>query len=395
MSFASSSLTQISVIPEATWGETPTTGTPVNKRFTGESLSFNLTKSTSNEINPSRQISSLIPTKAETSGGLSIELSLREYDDLLEGVLMDTWSHLGTNGSSAPALASFSNNTITFDSAPTGNDALSRLAVGQWFRVSGNGLGAGNTGIFKVAARTSTSITVAGTPFTVDATSKNITLHSSVLTHGVTRKTFSIEKYYPEAGQYFIYRGMQASKLSLNLESGSIINGSIDFVGSTSVLGSSSFMPGAADASQTGDSLNAVTGVQSVLIDGQPIRTAFSTEIKSFKFDYDNKLQGLDAVGFLGNADVMAGRIDLKGSMEVYFANGQLYNDFINSVSHSLEFVVKDPKTGEGYIFEFPRIELSSAKAPATAIDQPVMLSTEWQALEHPTRHKSMVMYRV
>lgn len=397
MSFASSSLTQLSAIKETTWGETPVVGTPRFRRFTGESLAFALTKDTSKEINPSRQVSSLIPTKAEVSGGLSIELSLKEHDDFMESAMMDTWSFYGTNGISTAALASFSASTITFDSAPTGADALTNLAVGQWFRIvdPGTALPATNKGIFQVQSRTATSITVAGTPFTVDAVSKLVRISSAKLTHGITRSSYSIEKYHPEANQYFVFRGMQVAKFGLRIESGSIVNGSIDFMGSTSANGGSTFMPGAATDAFTGDSLNAVTGVMSVLMDGTPIRTLMQTEIKSFSFDFDNKLQGLEAVGFLGNADVMAGRIDLKGSLQVYFANGQLYNDFINSVAHSLTFVLKDPKTGEGYVLEFPRIELSDAKTNAQNLDQPVMLETTWQALEHPTLHKSMFIYRV
>lgn len=397
MSFASSSLTQLSAIKETTWGETPVVGTPRFRRFTGESLAFALTKDTSKEINPSRQVSSLIPTKAEVSGGLSIELSLKEHDDFMESAMMDTWSFYGTNGISTAALASFTANTLTFDSAPTGADALTNLAVGQWFRIvdPGTALPAANKGIFQVQARTATSITVAGTPFTVDAVSKLVRISSAKLTHGITRSSYSIEKYHPEANQYFVFRGMQVAKFGLRIESGSIVNGSIDFMGSTSANGGSTFMPGAATDAFTGDSLNAVTGVMSVLMDGTPIRTLMQTEIKSFSFDFDNKLQGLEAVGFLGNADVMAGRIDLKGSLQVYFANGQLYNDFINSVAHSLTFVLKDPKTGEGYVLEFPRIELSDAKTNAQNLDQPVMLETTWQALEHPTLHKSMFIYRV
>lgn len=397
MSFASSSLTQLSAIKETTWGETPAVGTPRFRRFTGESLAFALTKDTSKEINPSRQVSSLIPTKAEVSGGLSIELSLKEHDDFMESAMMDAWSFYGTNGISTAALASFTANTLTFDSAPTGADALTNLAVGQWFRIvdPGTALPAANKGIFQVQARTATSITVAGTPFTADAVSKLVRISSAKLTHGITRSSYSIEKYHPEANQYFVFRGMQVAKFGLRIESGSIVNGSIDFMGSTSANGGSSFMPGAATDAFTGDSLNAVTGVMSVLMDGTPIRTLMQTEIKSFSFDFDNKLQGLEAVGFLGNADVMAGRIDLKGSLQVYFANGQLYNDFINSVAHSLTFVLKDPKTGEGYVLEFPRIELADAKTNAQNLDQPVMLETTWQALEHPTLHKSMFIYRV
>ncbi len=397
MSFASSSLTQLSAIKETTWGETPVVGTPRFRRFTGESLAFALTKDTSKEINPSRQVSSLIPTKAEVSGGLSIELSLKEHDDFMESAMMDAWSFYGTNGISTAALASFTANTLTFDSAPTGADALTNLAVGQWFRIvdPGTALPAANKGIFQVQARTATSITVAGTPFTVDAVSKLVRISSAKLTHGITRSSYSIEKYHPEANQYFVFRGMQVAKFGLRIESGSIVNGSIDFMGSTSANGGSTFMPGAATDAFTGDSLNAVTGVMSVLMDGTPIRTLMQTEVKSFSFDFDNKLQGLEAVGFLGNADVMAGRIDLKGSLQVYFANGQLYNDFINSVAHSLTFVLKDPKTGEGYVLEFPRIELSDAKTNAQNLDQPVMLETTWQALEHPTLHKSMFIYRV
>jgi hypothetical protein len=83
MPLASTSRVQVRYIKETTLGTTPTVGTAKNLRITGESLTFALTKETSQELNAYRAATSVVPTQAEASGSLNFELSYAEYDPLL------------------------------------------------------------------------------------------------------------------------------------------------------------------------------------------------------------------------------------------------------------------------------------------------------------------------
>lgn len=99
---ASSNLARILIIPESSFGVTPTTGDSQELRFTGESLKFGITTETSQEIRSDRQIADLIQTGAESSGDVNFELSYGTYDDLLEAALGGTWdADKVTNGTAA------------------------------------------------------------------------------------------------------------------------------------------------------------------------------------------------------------------------------------------------------------------------------------------------------
>lgn len=98
MATASSSLSQLGYIEESTFGVTPGAGNYKQLRMTGESLALNISKDSSKEMDSSRQIRSLVTTKADVNGGINLELSYKEYDDLLAAGLQTNWVVYGTNG---------------------------------------------------------------------------------------------------------------------------------------------------------------------------------------------------------------------------------------------------------------------------------------------------------
>lgn len=393
---ASSSLVQLAYIAEATRGVTPNTGNGKKLRMTGESLKFSLSKTTSKEINSTRQVTANIPTGASSGGGFSFELSAKEYDPFIANAMQADWVDYGTAGVSSTLQATFTANKIVFGAAPTGADDLTRLQVGQYFRVidaAGNSLAAGNAKVCRVVARTATDITVAAGSFTVDAVAKGIKIAASRIANGTVPKTFTIERQHTDVGQFFAFRGMQVGKMSLKVDSAAILSGSFDFMGTTSAHGVTSFLPGVATNSQTGTPMNAISGVSDVQIDTAAVEDTYSTFIKSVSFDFDNKLQGLGAIGHLGSVDVMSGTINCKGTMEVYLADGALYDDFINCLTHQFSFLVRDT-AGAGYAFTFPRIDFDDADTNAPAADQPCMLSLKFTAVMDPVTQKSLLIDR-
>lgn len=396
MALATANRAQLRYILESVFGTTPVAGNPNNLRMTGESLGYAITSDTSKEIRSDRQVTDLVLTGASASGGVNYELSYKEFDKLFEAAFMGTWAAFGTNGIGAAVSLDLNSTagTLTADVAPTGNNAFTNLAVGQWFRLNAPG-DAADGAYLKVASRTTTVITVdAMTPLPGTGTRMDVaacTLATSRLANGTTERSFTIERELGDVGQFFRHRGMSLSKLSMSFQSGSIVAGSFDFMGKDAIRGVATGLPGSPIASETYDVMNAVNGVGNILENGAPLTGTF---IKSLKFDLDNKLRARDAIGVLGAASIGAGTLEVKGEMEVYLSDGTMYDKFVNNTASSISWAAKDT-SGNGYVLQFPKVKYSDAKVQAGGLDQDVMLSMPFTALMDPVTGKTILMDRL
>lgn len=395
MPIASSNRVALRYILESVFGTTPVTGNPNDLRYTGESLAFALQTDSSKEIRSDRQVTDLVQVGASASGGINFEMSYREFDPLLEATFMSAWATYGTDGVSGDMSLTIDStaNTLTAGVAPTGADAFSGLADGQFFRLTAPG-DAADGAILRVASKTAAAITVAAaTPIPGAGSRAGVAgckVSSSRLSNGSTMRSFSIEKAMLDVNQFFMYRGMNASKLSMSFQSGAIVTGSLDFMGKDSVRGVATGLPGTPIASAAYDVMNAVSGVGNILESGSPLANTF---IKSLKLDLDNKLRGRDAIGVLGYADVAPGTLAVTGEMEVYLADGAMYDKFINNTASSIIWTMKDG-AGNGYAITLPKIKYSDAKVQAGGLDQDVMLSMPFTALMDTTLNKTILLDR-
>lgn len=395
MPTASSNRVALRYILETVFGTTPGTGNPNNLRMTGESLAYAIQTDSSKEIRSDRQVTDLVQVGASSSGGVNFELSYKEFDALFEAAFMDTWDVYGTNGVSAAMAITLDSTagTLTPSVEPTGVDAFSNLAVGQFFRLTAPG-DAADGAILRIATKTAAAITVAAaTPIPGTGSRAAVagcTISSSRLANGTTQRSFTIEKGMLDVDQYFAYRGMNASKLSLSFASGAIVTGVLEFMGKDSVRADATTLPGAPIASATFDIMNAVSGVGNVLENGTPLSGTF---IKSLKLNLDNKLRAQDAIGVLGAAGVAPGTIEVTGEMEVYLADGTMYDKFINNTASSVIWSMKDG-AGNGYALTLPKVKYSDAKVQAGGLDQDVMLSMPFTGLMDATTAKTLLLDR-
>lgn len=395
MPLADTSRTQLSYIDEAAaFGVIPVAGNPNNLRMTGESLKFALQTDSSKEIRPDRQKPDIILTGAAANGGFNFELSYNEYDTLLQAALQGTWVVYGTNGVGSVFSGTYTVNTITAGVAPIGANAFTTLAQGQWFQLNAPG-NVNDKKYCKVHASTPPTATVvtldASTPLVANGPTAGSFLTASRLTNGVVQRSFTLQKAFTDINQFFAYRGMTAAKMSLSLQSGSIVTGAFDFMGKDCVRLGATQMPGAPVASKAFEMMNAVSGVGNILEGGVALAGTF---IKKLDFGIDNSLRGRDAIGTLGAVSIGSGTIDLQGSIEVYLADGTLYDKFTNNVSTSLSFRIADA-AGNGYIVTLPHVEYKDAAVNAGAINQDAMLAMPWEALMDPVTGKTIIVDRV
>lgn len=396
MPFASANLTQLAYKVESTFGTTPA-GNGTKLRCTDTSnLQFALTSDTSKEIRSDRQTTDLVITGASASGSVPFELSYREYDPFIEAALQGTWQTWGTNGvgASIPTSATFTASTLTAGAATSGTSIFTNLALGQWVRISGSTISGQNilVQVSKTISPTTTVLTFEGTPFT-SATGNGgaaVKVNTSRLSNGTTQRSFSIERAHADITQFFNFRGLTASKLSLSFASGAIVTGSFDFMGKDSVRAATTAM-GTVTESQTFGIMNAVSGVGNIYEGGTALT---GTSIKSLTFDLDNALRAQDAIGTLGAVGIGSGSVALTGTMEVYLADGTMYDKFINNTASSISWSAVDGD-GNGYVFTLPKIKFSDAKVTGGSLNTDAMLSMPFTALMDATTLKTIIIDRV
>jgi len=170
---------------EVTWG-TAATCTYQELRYTGESFAYNITNVTSGEIRNDRQITDLIPSDAEASGGFNFELSYDSFNSLLEGALWSDWST--ALAISALGIGIGSAGTLTAGSGATNGTANFSLAtLGQWIELRGSS-NATNNGYYQITAKSSYSQIVVTPAFdaTVASGTDTITIGGAYLSNLIT-----------------------------------------------------------------------------------------------------------------------------------------------------------------------------------------------------------------
>lgn len=378
MPTASTSRVQLRYIKETNFGVTPVAGNGVNLRMTGESLNFNLTKESSEEINATRSISSVIATSAEATGGVQFELSYDEYDPFLEALLQNTWSAFGTNGVGTAFTGTYATGSITAGVTTTGSSAFTNLKAGQWFSVAGStaASGANNNKLFRVSKITPPTTTVitldTNTPATAGTDGGSTsTIRCSRLSNGVTQPSFTLEKEMNDAGEFFAYRGMTVSSMSLNMATSSRTTGEFTFMGRDSIQQATTTLPGTMVASTAFNIMSGVSASSCALwANGAPLT---ATYINSISFNYDNSLRMQNALCNLGAIGIGSGSIVCSMDIEVYFATGAtFYSQFLNNSNIELAFTAFD-NAGNGYVFTFPQANISSYSVTAGGKDADLM----------------------
>lgn len=399
MTFATSNRAQLRFIKENTFGTIPGTGNPNNLRMTGESLSFAINTDTSKEIRSDRQVTDLIQTGANASGDVNFELSYAEYDPLIEAIMQSTYTVFGVNGVGAaiPTSATFTANTLTAGSATSGASIFTNLVKGQWVKIGGSTIPGQNiwAQVSTTVDPTATALTFQGSPFT-GATGNGgaaVTVSASRIANGTTLNSYTIERALMDAtpAQYFAYRGMCASKMSLKFAAGSVVGGAFSFMGKDAVRADNATqLPGTPVASKTFDVMNAVSGVGNVMEGGVALT---GTYIKSADLSIDNSLRAQTAIGTLGAVGVGTGTLQVSGTLEVYLADGSMWDKFRNNTASSISLRATDG-AGNGYVITLPKIKYGDAKVNAGSIDQDIMLSMPFNAIMDPTSGKTIIIDR-
>lgn len=406
MPFASSAYGQLRYITESVAGTTPGTGNGVNLRQTGMTAKAALSTVSSNEVRADRLSTGLTTTDMSLDGGFNFELSGKEYDPFLEGLLCSTYTHFGTNGLGAVFSMATTATTITASVATTGSSIFTSLANGSWIKIVPP---AGATAAvkayfadrwFKVASTTSTVITLdPSTPITgvgiIGTTTAGYAISQSVVSNGSSlSRTFTLEYAMTDINQFLPFRGMRTNSMDLSLEVGSIITGSFGFLGQghDGMVGATT-LPGSPVASQSLEVMNSVADVGAIYENGSSVLGGSSSFIKSVKLNVTNNLRGQKAIGVFGNAGVGLGQLAITGSLDIYVENANYYNKWLAGTKTSLALGMADA-AGNGYLVELDKVQFKDGGLNLGGRNDDTMLSLPFEAFYDPTTTRGIRLTR-
>lgn len=377
MSLASSNRVGLRFIPEVTFGDIPATPAFNELRYTGESLNYNITNVTSDEIRSDRMTSDLVQVSGDASGDVNVEVSYDAYDLLLEASLAGTWSAVlavsEIDISAATADDSF--NTVAGDFLADG------IVVGKWFEVRGFTDDTIN-GYYRAVSVTSAKVVVTPAISAIETAGNTITMGGSMLRNGTVLRSFSVQKELQDITppSFFIYNGVRMGQLQLNFETGSILTGVFSMMGLGAAVNTVGEASQTEVAAPTNEVMNSVSNLLQIEIDGV-ISTAF---FNTLSLSVNNNLRPQDAIGNLPHVGIALSRLEITGDTEIYFQDNVEYNKYLNATAFSISFRVED-NAGNAYIFTLPRCKYETGEVVAGGLDQDVFQRSTIRAIRDAT----------
>lgn len=262
--------------------------------------------------------------------------------------------------------------------------AAGQLVPGQKIHVSGL---TGAEGYFTIVTVADDEITTNPVPGSVVSAGDPVTVKGSLLRNpsdvaNIIQRMFTIETAFYDINQYQIQTGMVPGSMSLEVSTGAIINGTIGFQGrETSMSGTETLTTGGYNVLDTvpGEVVNATTNIGSLTKNGLDLASA----IQSLSLTVEGNLRTQSAIGSKFARGIGAGRLNITGSMSVYFEDAALFTDFLNHSTVSLSFTITDAD-GQVYIITIPALKIAQNQISPEGIDQDVMETIEFTAIRDP-----------
>ena len=368
---------------ETTPGVTPTSPSWSPLRNTGGIPAVTRDALVSNELDGSRETSSIRTGNKQVTGEYAIELSAQSQDELLAGAMTSSW----VNGTSATGLS------ITVDAdgktfTRAAGDFTTAVEVGDLVRFPG--LTGDNSKPFIVTAVSALVVTGAAIPHKLTDESAVTTDFKTgdKLETGNLCKTYSILTWFKGrcggADSYVITRGVEFSGFSIEQAVNAMVTGSFPFIGLEQEIISA---PPAGSTFTVNFDNQPFSSVDVSAFNG----TAPLQLIDTFTITNDNGASAQFALGNSSVAFVERGRAANTFSLAGKLYDMTLLNLFLNETQIELTSILAGPDGAMS--FTLKRAELTSA-TPEIGGPESVTLTMEGQATGNSFQ-SSIVIQRI
>jgi len=172
---------------------------------------------------------------------------------------------------------------------------------------------------------------------------------------GTTPTTMTLERRHLDIDQFFVYRGAAVNTLSLTIQPGAIVSGTIGIMARDAERVAVSLGTPAAMTSR--EPYDSFTG--SMTFNGAPL-----VDVTSIELTIDNSLEQNWVLFDDRSREYTARRCNVTGTLVVPFteATAAFYDMLTDDIETSLAFTIGG--NGSGMTFELPRIKITASDVP-------------------------------
>lgn len=349
---------------ETTWGVPA--GTSDGKQLRRVTVDFNPTAESysSSEINTTFQNVDTRLGVRGADGSLNGELSPGSYSDFFEAILAkDFVSVVGAVNATLSITTSGTNFIIT-RSDVDGDFLEDGIKVGHVVRMTGSHLNLANVNNnCLVLAVTDTQLTVkvlSGVSLVPENNKQdsNVTpvgKQSYIPKSSHTDKSFTVEQWYSDIEESEVFTGMKVGSIDIQLPSTGIVTADFSFMGKGLTQGSQTqYFVNPSDISSTG----VLTAVQGALI----VAGVSSACVTDANINIERTMEPATCVGSNFNSEIFVGKINVTGSLSLYFADDVMRKKFVDETDSSLILVLTtgQEKTSDFISIVIPKVKFTS-----------------------------------
>lgn len=365
--------TDISYVVQSQVGQVPATPAFQILPTVSGSPSADISTEISAIIRSDRMTDDLVPVDADVGGDIEYEVAYAPFKPLLIQLLRNTLSavinHSGT------VTTSNASSTITDSGATFVTDGI---VVGQFIKLAGSFVDSTLSRIYTVTALTETELTVLPAPAS-DETDITATISSSgFVRNGADAPTLNTicKRVLGDTPSYFYYIDSIVNSMTMNFETGSILAGTMNLMGTTE---------NATETAEAGQTfvdppeyaiMNSVDNIVEIGIEGLPATTCFQT----MDLTINNQAEAAKCIGTLGASENQDFSWDIMANMEVYFEDLTLYNKFKNSESFGVYIILRD-SLGNEMVVSMPVCKFEELDVPIGGKDQFLTMPGSFRAL--------------
>lgn len=188
---------------------------------------------------------------------------------------------------------------------------------------------------------------------------------------GTKMSSFTIERVFADVQQYEHFTGCEVNTMSLTVEPNAIVTGTIGIVGSA-IHFNQTPLDVDPEPSYTYPPFD---GFKGKLVEGGRVIAV----VTSMEINIDNSIEPAFVIGSDVAEALVAGRINITGTITAYFQDMDLLSKFSDETETSLQITLGDG-IHESYVITLPRVKYSGGDNPVDG-EGPITLSMPFQAL--------------
>ncbi len=240
-------------------------------------------------------------------------------------------------------------------------------------------------GYFTILSATDTQLNVSPAPTTnTNAAAKLVVLKGSHVAPPsdptqIEKIAFQLEREHTDINEVFLFKGQRVESIEMDFSANDLVSGKVSFMGSEVTNGTQTVLgaaPHVQRAALTSPVYNSTANLKDITRNGAPMPAA----VMSLKLNMATNLRKQSKLGAYWNVGVGQGRLDVKATLDIYFQNATMYNDFINNTEFGIDVTVEDTDSW-AYVISLPRVFPATESLNGIGgIDEDVMETIETTA---------------